>query len=80
MERSPTVRDYMSEAPRCVGLDQKLSLAVARMHDLGVRHLPVLEAGALVGVLSERDAALAMAAAPEAAVAMRVEDAMSAIP
>lgn len=80
MEPPPLVRDYMSKPPRCVGLDQKLSLALARMHVLGVRHLPVLEAGALVGVLSERDAALAIMAAPEAASKMRVEDAMSAIP
>lgn len=80
MEHSPLVRDYMSKPPRCVGLDQKLPLALARMHVLGVRHLPVLEAGALVGVLSERDAALAIMAAPETAETMRVEEAMSAIP
>ena len=80
MEQSPLVRDYMSKPPRCVGLDQTLSVALARMHVLGVRHLPVLDAGALVGVLSERDAALAVMAAPEAAETMHVEDAMSAIP
>jgi acetoin utilization protein AcuB len=80
MERSLLVRDYMSKPPRSVGLDQALSHALARMHVLGVRHLPVLEGGALVGVLSERDGALAKAAAPEAAQSLRVEDAMSAVP
>ena len=54
--------------------------ALERMHALQIRHLPVLEGGAIVGVLSERDAALALAAAPEASETMLVEEAMSAIP
>jgi acetoin utilization protein AcuB len=46
----------MTSAPHSIGRDQTLSRAQERMRELGVRHLPVLEGGKLVGVLSQRDA------------------------
>ncbi|HVH45864.1 MAG TPA: CBS domain-containing protein [Labilithrix sp.] len=45
----------MSGAPHSIGRDQTLDTAHAMMHKLGIRHLPVLEAGRLVGLLSQRD-------------------------
>ncbi len=45
----------MAEAPHSVGSDQTLSVAHKIMREHHVRHLPVLRAGKLVGVLSERD-------------------------
>lgn len=50
-----TIAEVMTRAPHAIERDQKLSLAfdVMREHDL--RHLPVLERGRLVGVLSQRD-------------------------
>lgn len=80
MRQPFTVADAMSRPPRCIGSDQRVARALERMHALDIRHLPVLDGGALVGVLSERDAALALAAVPESADTMRVEEAMSAIP
>ena len=54
---SPTtkIRQVMTPAPHTIGSDQKLSLAHKIMREHGLRHLPVLRGGKLVGVLSERD-------------------------
>ena len=50
-----TVGEYMSTAPHSIGADQPLSLAHEKMRTLGVRHLPVLSAGKIVGILTDRD-------------------------
>lgn len=52
------IRDFMTPAPHSVGRDQPLSMAHERMRGWGIRHLPVLEGGKLVGILSQRDALL----------------------
>jgi acetoin utilization protein AcuB len=49
------VSDLMTPAPHTIGVDQKLAKAHRIMRDHGVRHLPVLRAGKLVGVLTQRD-------------------------
>jgi len=49
------VRDFMTPAPHSIGRDQPLSVAIDRMRGFDVRHLPVLDGGRLVGVLSQRD-------------------------
>src|SRR5262249_30090432 len=41
--------------PHTIGTDQTLSRAHAVMREHGIRHLPVLRGGKLVGVLSQRD-------------------------
>jgi acetoin utilization protein AcuB len=50
-----TIRDLMTLAPHTIGSDQKLSTAHKVMREHGLRHLPVLRGGRLVGVLSQRD-------------------------
>src|SRR6266511_4899292 len=45
----------MTPSPATVRPDDDLVVAVRRMAELGVRHLPVLEEGRLVGMLSMRD-------------------------
>jgi acetoin utilization protein AcuB len=45
----------MTAAPRTVGREQSLRAARHIMHANAVRHLPVLHAGELVGLLSERE-------------------------
>lgn len=50
-----TVFSHMSEAPQTVGPDDECADAVAMMLSLGCRHLPVVDAGRLVGVISARD-------------------------
>jgi acetoin utilization protein AcuB len=45
----------MTPSPHCIGRDQKLSRAHEVMRAHGLRHLPVLEGGKLVGIVSQRD-------------------------
>ena len=45
----------MSVAPYSIGVDQPLSRAHAMLREHRIRHLPVLEGGRLVGLLTERD-------------------------
>lgn len=53
------VRQYMSALPETIDEDLSLGDAKDRMFALGVRHLPVLHDGKLIGVLSQRDVAVA---------------------
>ena len=46
---------FMSPSPHSIGKDQKLVAAHAMMRLNRIRHLPVLEAGKLVGLVSQRD-------------------------
>jgi CBS domain-containing protein len=49
------VSDYMTPAPEVLGPDSELADAAHLMLELGIRHLPVVRSGQLVGVLSMRD-------------------------
>jgi CBS domain-containing protein len=49
------VADYMTPAPEVLGPDSELADAAHLMVELGIRHLPVVRSGQLVGVLSMRD-------------------------
>ena len=49
------VSDYMTPAPEVPGPDSELAAAARVMLELGVRYLPVVRGGRLVGVLSMRD-------------------------
>jgi CBS domain-containing protein len=57
VERSPlTARDVMSPDPATVHPDDHVLDAAARMHQLGVRHLLVIDGTSrLIGILSDRD-------------------------
>ncbi|HEX9102204.1 MAG TPA: CBS domain-containing protein [Polyangia bacterium] len=50
-----TLRSFMTHAPHTVGAAQTLATARELMRRHHIRHLPVLDAGQLVGILSERD-------------------------
>jgi acetoin utilization protein AcuB len=50
-----SIETFMTRSPHCIGKDQKLVTAQALMRAGRLRHLPVLEAGKLVGMLSQRD-------------------------
>ncbi len=51
----PTIRKFMTASPHTIGQEQTLVVAHRMMQENHVRHLPVLEGGKLVGVLSQRD-------------------------
>ncbi len=49
------VRRYMSLRPVTIGSDRTLADAHQAMRERGIRHLPVVEGGKLVGIVSQRD-------------------------
>ena len=49
------VADYMTPAPEVLQADSELTDAAGVMLELGVRHLPIVQGGRLVGLLSMRD-------------------------
>lgn len=51
----PTIQKYMSTTPHTVRPDLPLAAADRIMHENHIRHLPVLDGGQLVGLLSQRD-------------------------
>jgi acetoin utilization protein AcuB len=54
-ERCGTVRDWMTKQPATVAPDSSIGAALARMRSAEVRHLLVVEADRLVGIVSHRD-------------------------
>ena len=58
MKAIPNVLKYMTTLPHTIGFDQNLVKAEKMMGEFRVRHLPVLDGGKLVGILSERDVRL----------------------
>lgn len=50
-----TVDRFMTHCPHTIGHDQPLNAAHEMMRRYGIRHLPVLRGGMLVGLLSQRD-------------------------
>lgn len=53
--RRPTVQNFMTLGPVVIGSAGTLAEAHALMRARGIRHLPVVDAGRLVGVVSQRD-------------------------
>ena len=50
-----SIEHWMTKSPVSIGHDQHLSVAHKFMREHSIRHLPVLDNGKLVGVLSQRD-------------------------
>jgi acetoin utilization protein AcuB len=72
-----TIADVMTPQPLTIGRDQKLVIAHKMMAENGIRHLPVLERGDLVGILSQRDLYFVETIAGVDKLADKVEDAMT---
>ncbi|MDE2368664.1 MAG: CBS domain-containing protein [Burkholderiales bacterium] len=54
--RQTPLAAVMTENPVTTGPGCSLGQALTRMHQLGIRHLPVVEEGRLVGMITARDA------------------------
>lgn len=80
MKAMPKVDKFMTTSPHTIGVDQPLSQAHAVMHKHKIRHLPVLQAGKLVGVLTDRDLHLVETLKDVDPEKVTVEDAMTAGP
>lgn len=61
------VRSYMTTRPETVETDAESAAVARQMMALGVRHLPVVREGRLVGMISARDLLLLEAWSPLAA-------------
>jgi acetoin utilization protein AcuB len=68
---------YMSTSPHSIGLQQTLQHAHEEMRAHGLRHLPVLHGGTLVGLVSERDLHVIESLKDVDPTRVTVEDAMS---
>lgn len=75
-----TIRGYMTKSPITVGADQPIAVAHRVMREHRIRHLPVLSAGRLVGVVTERDLQLVEALPGSDAATIKVEEAMTPEP
>lgn len=69
----------MTPAPHSIGRDQPLSRAHELLREHRIRHLPVLEGGVLVGVLSDRDLHLVETLRDVDPSRVAVEEAMSSV-
>lgn len=67
----------MTMSPHSIGLGQPLDVAHRMMREHAIRHLPVLEGGKLVGILSQRDLYLIETLEALDTSAVRVEEAMT---
>ena len=76
----PTIQKYMTTQPHSIGEDQTMATAHRMMRQHHFRHLPVLNQGKLVGVLSDRDLHLVEALRDVDPNQVRVEEAMTAAP
>jgi CBS domain-containing protein len=54
-EAKVSVRDFMAKHPQVLGLNDTLDLAEDIMTMGRIRHLPILNEGELVGIISQRD-------------------------
>jgi acetoin utilization protein AcuB len=80
MKRRVTVRDYMTTSPHTIGATQPLSTAMELFRVHRIRHLPVLDGGRLVGILSERDVLMVEALEPIDATRVAACEAMTEDP
>lgn len=72
-----TVREAMTTAVHSVGAEQPLSVAHEMMRKHGIRHLPVLHGGKIVGVVSDRDLRFLESVQEIDPARVKVEEAMS---
>jgi acetoin utilization protein AcuB len=72
-----TIAQRMTKTPQLIGTEQSLRTAHDLMHRHGIRHLPVLHGGKLIGVVSQRDLHLVETLRDVDPEVVPVEEAMS---
>jgi len=72
-----TIADRMTKTPELIGQEQSMTHAHELMRERGIRHLPVMHGGKLVGLVSERDLHLIETLRDVDPAEVRVEEAMS---
>ena len=74
------IREFMTPAPVSIGRAQPMAEASRRMREHRIRHLPVLEGGRVVGIVSDRDISMVESLPGVDPGVVRVEEAMTAEP
>lgn len=77
--RTP-ISTFMTPAPISIGRQQPMAEASRRMTEHRIRHLPVLDGGRVVGILSDRDIAMVESFPGVNANDVTVEEAMTPDP
>ncbi len=77
MSLESTVAELMTPIPYTIGRDATLEEAAEKMRAHGIRHLPVLHGGKLVGIVSDRDLGLIGSLNDVDPTKVSVEEAMS---
>lgn len=72
-----TIREFMTVSPHTIAIERTLSDAHKLMREHGIRHLPVLEGGRLVGTVSQRDLHLIETLRDVDPAEVKVEEAMT---
>ena len=72
----PEIREYMTPSPHTIAPNRSLAAAGRLMREHHLRHLPVLDGGRIVGVVSERDLFLVESFPGVNPTDVRVEEAM----
>ena len=80
MKSIPVVQKYMTVLPHTIGADQSLEKAEKMMAEFRVRHLPVLDGGKLVGIVTDRDIKLVETFRDVDAAKVKVAEAYSSDP
>ncbi len=76
-DSEPTIAEYMTPSPHSVAVDRSLADAHRLMRQHRIRHLPVLEGGRLVGIVTERDLHLLETLQEVDQAEVEIEEAMS---
>ena len=76
----PQIMKHMTPAPHSIGSDQTIATAARMMNEHHIRHLPVLNGGRLLGILTDRDIKLIETFRDVDATKITVEEAMAATP
>ncbi len=70
----PTIQKYMTYLPHSIEAKATIKEAVAKMQELNVRHLPVLEGDKIAGIISDRDIKLATSFVEADTALIKVKD------
>jgi acetoin utilization protein AcuB len=73
----PTIAQFMTSSVHTIGRDQSLSVAHELMNRHRIRHLPVMDGGELIGIVSQRDLYFVEALGDTPPGDIRVEEAMT---
>lgn len=68
------IENIMHPAPHTIGSNQTLEVALKTMNSHNIRHLPVLDAGELKGVITDRDIQFALAFEKADANELKIRD------